>query len=447
MQTKDKQEEVSTKGEGFGSEPLTLDPIKGLQGEGLVPGDKSISHRALILSVLSRDPVRIQNLSPGEDVRSTRRCLEQVGATITREDEAASWQCSRGAFPREPLDVLDAGNSGTTFRLLAGLLSSQPLFTVLTGDASLRKRPMDRIAVPLRQMGAEIWGREGGRYPPVAIRGGPLQPIHYPSPVASAQVKTAILLAGLSIPEETSVTEPYTSRDHTERMLRYMGADIHCSERKVSIRGGKGLQARELFVPGDPSSAAFLLVAALVTRQSDLQVRQVCVNPTRIGFLEILQRMGASVRMGPVREVNGEPVADIHVSSSRLNGTTIRPDEIPACIDEIPILCVAAAFAQGMTRIEGAAELRVKESDRIAAVASNLSRMGISVQEKPDGLEIQGRGKVDPFEGESWHDHRIALSLVVAALASQGTCRIHGASSMNISFPGFLDFLNPLLLK
>jgi 3-phosphoshikimate 1-carboxyvinyltransferase len=306
---------------------------------------------------------------------------------------------------------------------------------------------MDRIVKPLRQMGARIWGREDGRFAPIAIQGGPLSPIRYDSPIASAQVKTALLLAGLYLQGETSFVEPYLSRDHTERMLRYMGADLLSAGNTVHLRGGRRIEARDIQVPGDPSSTAFLVVGALVTAQSELEIRQVCVNPTRIGCLKILERMGASVELGHPREVCGEPVADLTVRSSRLRGTTIRPEEIPGCIDEIPILCVAAAFARGRTIITGAAELRVKESDRIAAMASNLSEMGVDVVERSDGLEIEGRGGVEAFRGRSFQDHRIALSLIIAGLAAEGPSRVVGGDCMNVSFPGFLERIAPLIEK
>lgn len=272
-----------------------------------------------------------------------------------------------------------------------------------------------------------------------------MRTIRYDSPIASAQVKSAVLLAGLNLRGETRLTEPALSRDHTERMLRYMGADVMCEESAVLLKGGACLEARELSIPGDPSSAAFLVVGALITARSELEIRGVCVNPTRIGFLKVLERMGASLELSRSREVCGEPVADLTVLSSRLKGTTVLPEEVPGCIDEIPVLCVAAAFAQGTTRITGARELRVKESDRIAAMAWNLTRMGIDVRERPDGLEIEGRGRVGPFEGRSWQDHRIALSLIVAALAADGPCRILGGDCMNVSFPRFLEEISPLV--
>jgi 3-phosphoshikimate 1-carboxyvinyltransferase len=424
---------------------LCLEPARGLSGSITVPGDKSISHRALILGSLSSGEMKIRNLSSGEDVRSTWRCLGQLGAGIEPLDDEVRVEGRPQGPLMEPEAVLDVGNSGTTIRLLSGLLAAQPMFSVLTGDDSLRRRPMDRIVKPLRQMGAEIWGRENGRFAPLAIKGGRLSPIHYDSPIASAQVKTALLLAGLTLEGETSLAEPYLSRDHTERMLRYMGVDVACDPGAIRLRGGQRIEAKNIDVPGDPSSAAFLVVGALITSRSELEVRDVCVNPTRIGYLTILDRMGASVELCNRREVCGEPVADLKVRSSGLKGTTLLPEEVPGCIDEIPVLCIAAAFARGATKITGARELRVKESDRIAAMASNLSAMGVEVVERADGLEIEGRGGVEAFQGRSWGDHRIALSLIVAALAAEGPSRVHGGNCMNISFPGFLDGIAPLI--
>jgi 3-phosphoshikimate 1-carboxyvinyltransferase len=404
-----------------------------------VPGDKSISHRSLILGAVSSGTTRIRGLSPGQDVRSTRQCLERLGVEIAEQGEVVRVKGDGPGALREPDRVLDAGNSGTTLRLLTGLLAAQPMFSILTGDDSLRRRPMDRVVKPLRTMGAAIWGREDGRFAPLAIRGGPLTPIRHDSPVASAQVKSALLLAGLFLEGETCVTEPYLSRDHTERMLRYLGAPVRSEGSTVVLRGGGRIEAKDIDVPGDPSSAAFLVVGALITGRSELEIRGVCVNPTRVGFLRVLDRMGACVEIRHPREVCGEPVADLIVRSGRLRGTEILPQEVPGCIDEIPVLCVAAAYAEGRTRIAGAKELRVKESDRIAAMAANLTGMGVTVIERPDGLEIEGRARVESFEADGWQDHRIALSMIVAGLAAQGPSRVHGSGCMSVSFPGFLE--------
>ncbi|MEW6443293.1 MAG: 3-phosphoshikimate 1-carboxyvinyltransferase [bacterium] len=429
------------------ADDLLLEPVRGLRGSVSVPGDKSISHRALIFGALTEGTTRIENLSPGDDVQSTARCLTALGVPVRREEDRTLVEGAGARSLSEPGNVLDAGNSGTTIRLLAGVLSGQPFFSVLTGDESLRKRPMSRVVTPLLAMGASIWARGGGRYAPLAIRGASLSPIRYAAPVPSAQVKTAILLAALPLKGEVSVTEPTRSRDHTERMLRYLGADLAVEGTTVRLRGtgGQPLAARAFPVPGDPSSAAFLVVAALVTPDSDLHIRGVCANPTRTGYLGILQRMGARLEWEHVREEAGEPVGDLRVHTSRLQATEIRPEEIPAAIDEVPVLCIAAALADGVTRITGAAELRVKESDRIAAMAENLEAMGVPVQQQPDGLEIRGRARIPVFHGSSWGDHRVALSLMVAAMAAEGPCRVSGASCVSVSFPDFLARLTPLI--
>ncbi len=428
-------------------DPLEVRPVRGLRGAVSVPGDKSISHRALILGALAEGSTRVRNLSPGEDVTSTREALRALGVSIEEQPDGLLLEGRGGAPLVEPDDVLDVGNSGTSMRLLAGVLAAQPIFSVLTGDDSLRRRPMDRVARPLRRMGAEIWGREDGRFAPLAIRGGDLHPIHYDLPVASAQVKTSILLAGLRLQGETSVREPHPSRDHTERMLRHLGARIEAGPGWVRLQGGGPLRGGEIEVPGDLSSAAFLVVTALVTPSSELEIRGVGMNPSRTGFLQILRRMGASVEITERGEAWGEPVGDLRVLSSRLRGTTIEPAEIPGSIDEIPVLCVAAAFADGVTTIQGAAELRVKESDRLAAMADGLRKMGVEVSEKADGLEIVGRGRVEPFEGDSHRDHRVAMSLIVAALGAEGPCRISGAGCMSISFPNFMEVLGPVVVE
>jgi 3-phosphoshikimate 1-carboxyvinyltransferase len=423
---------------------LVLKPIAGLKGEIALPGDKSISHRSLILGALANGRCHIQNLSRGEDVRSTWKCLSQMGVQIEEKGEEIVVEGTGGHFAHEPEDVLDAGNSGTTMRMLAGVLSAQPFFSVITGDSSLRRRPMSRIIEPLKKMGAHIWGREDGRFAPLAIRGGRLSPVHYRSPVASAQVKSAILLAGIFTQGEIIVEEPMPSRDHTERLLKYFGGDISWEKTVIRFQAGKPLKAGDIKIPGDPSSAAFLAVAALITPDSELVIRNVGMNPTRIGYLHILKRMGASIECTNLRLIDEEPVGDLCVRSSLLQGTDILPEEVPSAIDEIPILCIAAAFAEGRTRISGARELRVKESDRIAALAAAFNEMGVHHVEFDDGIEIYGAKQIKAFSGNSWGDHRIAMSLIVGALAAQGESRVSNTSCIDVSFPGFLTTLTPL---
>jgi 3-phosphoshikimate 1-carboxyvinyltransferase len=423
--------------------------VAGLKGRIQVPGDKSISHRALMLGALAQGETQIQGLLLGEDPCSTAACFRALGATVSELN--TEWVTVQGAGLgqlQEPDQVLDAGNSGTTLRLMMGILASHPdrLFMV-TGDASLRSRPMGRVVTPLRQMGAQVWGRKGDTLAPLAIRGQQLKPIHYASPIASAQVKSAILLAGLMAEGQTTVTEPALSRDHSERMLRAFGAEVIVDPETCSatVIGPAHLQGQSVIVPGDISSAAFWLVAATIVPDSDLRIENVGINPTRTGILDILLEMGADITLENPREAAGEPVADLRVRSSLLKACTIDGAVIPRLIDEIPILAVAAAMAQGTTIIRDATELRVKESDRLAAMASQLNRIGAQVTEQPDGLEITGGRPLKGSDLDSFTDHRIAMSLAIAALVASGTTVIHRAEAAAISYPTFADTLKALL--
>ncbi len=419
-----------------------------LTGRIRIPGDKSISHRALMLGALATGETRIQGLLLGEDPRSTAACFQAMGAKIT--DLEAEWVTVQGigGALQEPIDVLDAGNSGTTLRLMLGILASQPRrFFTVTGDASLRSRPMARVITPLTEMGATIWGRQGHTLAPLAIQGQALRPIHYRSPIASAQVKSCILLAGLATEGNTTVTEPSRSRDHSERMLQAFGAalTVDPEQRQATVHGPCQLQGQTVIVPGDISSAAFWMVAAAIVPGSDLVIENVGVNPTRTGILDALARMEADVTLENPREVTGEPVADIRVRHSRLKGCVLGGDLIPRLIDEVPILAVAALFAEGTTRIEDAAELRVKESDRIAVMAAQLNRMGAKVTELPDGMEILGNQTLQGAEVDSYTDHRIAMSLTIAALMAAGSTHIHRAEAAAVSYPSFASTLLGLL--
>jgi len=348
---------------------------------------------------------------------------------------------------KEPGDVIDCGNSGTTIRLLSGVLAGNPFFSVLTGDSSLRSRPMGRVIIPLSMMGADINARASNRYPPIAIQGKRLQPIQYTLPVASAQLKSAILLAGLYAEGETVITEPSKSRDHTERMLPSFGAEIRTEGLCIGIKGGTELTGTDVYVPGDFSSAAFFLVGALLIKGADITAKGVGINPTRTGLIDALKKMGARIEIGNVREVSGETIADIHCSNGAgLQATDISQEEIPALIDEFPILCVAATQADGITTIRGAEELRVKESDRIRSMTSELRKMGAEVEEFPDGLSIKGRTALKGAVLDSYDDHRIAMALSIAGLISEGKTTINGMSSVNISFPGFFDIIRRLTL-
>ncbi|MBW4477708.1 MAG: 3-phosphoshikimate 1-carboxyvinyltransferase [Tolypothrix brevis GSE-NOS-MK-07-07A] len=412
-----------------------------LQGRIRVPGDKSISHRALMLGALSQGETEIQGLLLGEDPRSTASCFQAMGAEISElNTELVRVKGIGLGRLREPVDVLNAGNSGTTLRLMLGILASHPggFFTV-TGDSSLRSRPMSRVVKPLQQMGAQIWGRKNNSLAPLAISGSALKPIHYLSPIASAQVKSCVLLAGLMTEGQTTVTEPALSRDHSERMLRAFGAELSVDPdtNSVTITGPAQLYGQKVIVPGDISSAAFWLVAGTIVPDSELVVENVGVNPTRTGILEALAMMGADIQLENQREVAGEPVADLRVRSSRLQSCTIQGDLIPRLIDEIPILAVAAVFAEGTTVIKDAEELRVKESDRIAVMAQQLNKMGANVTELPDGMEITGGTPLVGTDVDSHTDHRIAMSLAIASLVATGTTIIQRAEAAAISYPDF----------
>lgn len=416
-----------------------------LQGKISIPGDKSISHRALMLGAIASGETIIEGLLLGEDPRSTAHCFQAMGAKISELNSERVIVTGIGDKTlQEPLNVLDAGNSGTTMRLMLGLLASQPdKFFTVTGDDSLRSRPMGRVIKPLREMGAIIYGRNNHQNAPLAVIGQNLKPIHYHSPVASAQVKSCILLAGLMTEGKTTVTEPALSRDHSERMLRAFGAtlEIDPETNSVTIEGKSQLHGQTVIVPGDISSAAFWLVAGTITPNSELTIENVGINPTRTGILEALMMMGADITLENKREAAGEPVADLKVKSSKIKACTIEGAIIPRLIDEIPILAVAACFAEGTTIIKDAEELRVKESDRLAVMATELNKMGANITELPDGLEIIGGITLKGSEMDSYTDHRIAMSLAIAALNAEGKTIINRAEAASISYPTFVDTL------
>ncbi|PSO92593.1 MAG: 3-phosphoshikimate 1-carboxyvinyltransferase [Cyanobacteria bacterium QS_9_48_30] len=421
---------------------------RSLQGSIQVSGDKSISHRALMLGAIAQGETRIQGLLLGEDPRSTASCFRAMGAEVSElnAEEIVVRGVGLGQL-QEPVEVLNAGNSGTTLRLMLGVLAShQERLFIVTGDKSLRSRPMSRVVQPLQQMGAQIWGRQGQALAPLAIAGQQLQGIHYHSPIASAQVKSCLLLAGLMAEGKTTVTEPTLSRDHSERMLQAFGAELNIDSEShsVTLTGQPKLDGQTVIVPGDISSAAFWLVAGAIVPDSELLLEGIGVNPTRTGILDALEAMGADIQPENQRVVAGEPLADLRVRYGRLKGCTLAGELIPRSIDEIPILTVAAVFAEGTTVIRDAAELRVKESDRLAVMASQLNRMGARITEQPDGLEITGGTPLTGTDVESHSDHRIAMSLAIAALNATGTTRIHGAEAAAISYPDFTRTLQKL---
>jgi len=418
--------------------PLVVSPGRALQGVLRVPGDKSISHRGAILGAIAHGTTRVSGFLQAEDCRSTLRCLRAAGVSIAEQGDEME---VRGGPLQEPEEVLDVGNSGTTIRLLAGVLAGHPFHSVLTGDASIRRRPMDRIADPLRRMGARVSGRQGGRLAPLAIDGGKLRGIEYDTPVASAQVKSAVLLAGLFAEGTTSVREPAQSRDHTERMLGAFGAAVERDGLTTRLRGPVALRAARVRVPGDFSSAAYFIVAASLVPGSEIQIRDVGLNPTRTGLLDILKTMGAQVEVGDLREEGGEPVGTVAVRARRLHGAVIGGNLVPRAIDELPVLAVAACLAEGETVIRDAAELRVKESDRVEALARELGRLGARIEPRPDGMVIAGGRPLRGGHVTSGGDHRIAMSLAVAGLCAAGPVSIEDPANIETSFPGFAEAL------
>jgi len=426
---------------------IELSKAKNFKGKFTPTPDKSISHRAVIFSSLAKGKSIIKNFLRAEDPLSTMNAFRALGVEITDKNEDIIITGNGIYGLKEPPNVIDCGNSGTTMRMLSGVLAGNPFFSVLTGDESLRTRPMGRVINPLRQMGAEIIARGENRYPPIAIKGKKLQPIKYVMPVASAQVKSAILLAGLYTDGETEIIEPAKSRDHTERILPAFGADIEVEGLRVRIKGGTELKGAEVHVPGDFSSASFFIVAALLIRDSDMTIEGVGMNPTRTGLISALKGMGAGFEIFNIRNVSGEPIADIHCKGdAELKAIHITKENIPGLIDEFPILCVAATQASGTTIIRGAEELRVKESDRIKSMATELKKMGAEIEEFEDGLSITGKKGLKGTIIESYRDHRIAMALSIAALIADGTTTINGVSSVNISFPGFFEILKRLTL-
>lgn len=424
-----------------------LKPAVAVRGEITVPGDKSISHRSIMLGSIANGVTTVTGFLRGEDNMATLHALRAMGVTI--EDDGSVLKIHGAGLHglSEPEDVVDCGNSGTSIRLLAGLLAGQSFFSVLTGDRYLRKRPMKRVVTPLAAMGAKIGGRAGGEKAPLAITGRQLSGISYDSPVSSAQVKSAILLAGLYAAGETVVTEPHLSRDHSERMLKHFGADIDAAGTTVRIRGGRELTAREIVVPGDISSAAFFMVAGLIVPCSELLISGVGVNPTRTGIIDILTMMGGRISLLNLREVSGEPVADILVRTSVLHGIDISGDLVPRAIDEFPVIAVAAAAATGRTTIRDARELRVKETDRIKAMAENLRLAGVRVDEADDGMTVHGTEKFTAFHADSCGDHRIAMSMLVAALVADNPCTVDDIACIATSFPDFFRLLEQVAAR
>lgn len=420
---------------------IVITPKTSIQGVIEVPGDKSISHRSIMLGAIANGVTTVRGFLRGEDNLATMAAFRAMGIEINDDGTTISIQGKGLHGLSEPKDILDCGNSGTSIRLLTGLLAGQPFFSVLTGDQYLRKRPMKRVVGPLTNMGARIYGRDHGNLAPLAINGGSLNAIGYESPVSSAQVKSAIMLAALYADGDTSVREPSLSRDHSERMFRLFGASIDHFFNGVTVRGGVELQGQEINVPGDISSAAFFIVAALITPGSELLIRNVGVNPTRTGVIDVLRSMGGRIELLNEREISGEPVADIQISSSDLKGVSISGDVVPRAIDEFPAICVAAACAEGTTTLRDAHELRVKETDRIAAMATNLRLLGVAVDECDDGMDITGVESLTGAKLDSFGDHRIAMAMSVAGLVAKGGITVGDIDCVATSFPNFFELL------
>lgn len=397
-----------------------------------------------MLAAIAEGRSTIHGFSTAADCASTLACLREVGvqATVTQDAVAIEGRGLKGLT--SPKNVLDAGNSGSTIRMLTGILAGQDFRCTITGDDSLRRRPMSRILHPLRRMGAEITAREDN-FAPLLIQGRPLQAITYKLPVHSAQVKTAALFAGLLADGETTIQEELSTRDHTEIALLEFDADVAVGYKSTTVRGGRPLKARDLRVPGDISSAAFLIVAALLFPESNLALLNVGLNPTRAKLLDLLRKWGADIRISNVESVNGELIGDVHVSGGPVEGGPIGPQLVPELIDELPVLAVLGAFTTSGITISGAQELRIKESDRIASVAQNLRHMGVEAKERPDGLDIAGGyRRLQAARLDSFGDHRIAMAFSVAALAADGECVIEGSDAAQVSFPGFYEILASL---
>lgn len=421
-----------------------IHPMRCLQGNVTVPGDKSISHRAVMLGALAEGTSKIQGFLRGEDCLSTIKLFQALGVPIEMTEEEIIVQGVGLDGLMEPEDVLNVGNSGTTMRLASGILAGQSFNSFLTGDASIRKRPMGRIIEPLTKMGAKITGRKANTLAPIAIEGRPLQAITYHTPVASAQVKSAILLAGLYAQDWTTVYEPALSRNHTELMLGAFGAEVRMLSDGACVKGRPHLKGQTLTIPGDISSAAYLLVAGAIVADSRIILKNIGLNPTRTGIIEILQQMGAKLTIIDQWNSGGEQMGNLLIESSSLKGITISGAIIPTLIDEIPVIAVAAAYAQGVTEIRDAKELKVKESNRLETIAQGLRAFGCKIEVLEDGLRIEGGGKLRGAHCQSYGDHRIAMAMAVAALAAQGPTVIDGFEAVAVSWPQFWDELQQL---
>lgn len=423
---------------------LQISPALKLSGTIRVPGDKSISHRAVMLGSLAQGNTEIEGFLRGRDCLSTIRCCRALGIDISNKDGIVIVR-GKGLYGlQEPENVLNVGNSGTTIRLMSGILAGQPFASTFTGDSSIRRRPMGRVIKPLTEMGAVFLGRKKDSLAPFTIKGGNLKPFVYQSPVASAQVKSALLLAGLFTSGWTEVIEPSKSRNHTELMLSSFGAKVETDGLSVRVEGGAKLTAQKVVVPGDMSSAAFFLVAGAIMPESCIKIESVGLNPTRDGIIDVLREMGANIKITNKKTIAGELIGDLEVETSTLQGVSIGGETIPRLIDEVPILAVAGLFAKGVTEIRDASELKVKESNRLATICEGLKRLGGRIEELPDGLRIWGGYPLRGAICQSYNDHRIAMSLAIAALRAEGETVIEDAETIDVSFPSFNDIIKKL---
>ncbi|PWW30351.1 3-phosphoshikimate 1-carboxyvinyltransferase [Cytobacillus oceanisediminis] len=419
--------------------------IQGLRGEIAVPGDKSISHRSIMFGAIAKGKTNITNFLLGEDCLSTIACFRKLGVYIEQEDHQVTVSGRGLEGLQEPADILDVGNSGTTIRLLMGILAGRPFHSVLVGDQSIGKRPMTRVAKPLSLFGAQINGRKNGEYTPLSVQGGQLEGITYELPVASAQVKSSLLFAGMQASGETVIIEPVKTRDHTERMIRQFGGEIQTDGRTIHIQGGQSLTGTDIHVPGDISSAAFFLVAGAIVPGSEIRLKNVGLNPTRTGIIDVMHRMGAEIIVEPYENGSSEPAGDITIKTSALKGTVIEGDLIPRLIDEIPVIALLATQAEGDTVIKDAEELKVKETNRIDTVVNELSKLGANIVATEDGMIVKGKSSFSGGNVSSHGDHRIGMMLAVASAISSGEVHLDQKEAISVSYPSFFEHLESLI--
>ncbi|GLB57986.1 3-phosphoshikimate 1-carboxyvinyltransferase [Cytobacillus sp. NCCP-133] len=418
--------------------------IHGLKGGVAVPGDKSISHRSIMFGAIAEGQTRVTNFLLGEDCLSTIACFRKLGVSIEQEGDHVTVSGTGMEGLKEPKDILDVGNSGTTIRLLMGILAGRPFHSVLIGDESIGNRPMTRVTRPLRLFGAQINGRKNAEYTPLAVKGEQLSSITYELPVASAQVKSSLLFAGLQAKGETQIIEPIKTRDHTERMIRQFGGEIEIDGHSIRIQGGQTLKGTEVHVPGDISSAAFFLVAGAIVPESEIHLKNVGLNPTRTGIIDVMQRMGADISIDPYENESEEPAGDITIRSSSLKGTVIEGDLIPRLIDEIPVIALLATQAEGETIIKDAEELKVKETNRIDTVVNELYKLGADIAATEDGMIIRGKSSLTGGKVSSHGDHRIGMMLAVAAAISSGDVHLTHKEAISVSYPSFFEHFESL---